>query len=110
MLIPSLDHHGGSGLHNRHLIGVRLGVLVNFVLQAIWLDERQTQLRYVPVPMANRDRPLPMVIGALKSCAASWSEGKFGAFCAQGPTDRPRIGFDSNREGVIMTDSACSIG
>ena len=48
MLIPSLDHHGGSGLHNRHLIGVRLGVLVNFVLQAIWLDERHNAIALCP--------------------------------------------------------------
>ena len=77
---------------------------MNFVLQAIWLDERHNAIALCP---RTNNRPLPMVIGALKSCAASWSEGKFGAFCGQGPTDRPR---DSNWGSVIMTDSACSIG
>ena len=40
VLISSSDHHGAPRLDNR-LIGVRLGALMNLVLQAIWLGRRR---------------------------------------------------------------------
>ena len=107
MLIPSLDHHGGSGLHNRHLIGVRLGVLVNFVLQAIWLDERHNAIALCP-RTNGKSRPATANghRGAqIMRCFVA--RGQIRSILRPGPTDRPR---DSNWGSVIMTDSACSIG